>query len=285
LGLPHANSGRNLMSIRSSISLIERDINDDFSEIFSQQHFEIVFHLAANPFLPYSIEHPRKTHHVNVNGMLNILEHCRRFSVRRVVFATSCAVYGEPKVIPTPEDALLCPLSPYALHKIIGEQYARLYWQCYGLETVCLRYFNVYGPRQEARGPYAGVIARFISAMADGVSPTIYGNGNQTRDFIFVDDVVDATIAAAESPNPAVIGACMNIGSGKQTSLLELFSILQKLTGFPHEPEYAPARNETDFSQADIRKVQRLVSWQPQTTLPNGLKKTLQTLKVPMPIL
>lgn len=242
----------------------EIDIRDKdaLSEIFSDA--EIVFHLAALPRVEYTIQNPIETHDVNVTGTLNVLTVARDAEVGRVVLASSAAIYGDNQECPLSEDYDPTPLSPYALHKHVCEQYLTLFSKLYGLNTVSLRFFNVYGPRLDPDGPYALVIGRFLKLLALGKPLTITGDGKQTRDFIHVLDVVGALISAAESDNVGK-GEVINIGTGTETSVNEL----AKLFGGEHE--YVPARVEPRSSCADIKKAKKLLNWGPKISLKNGI--------------
>ncbi len=225
---------------------------------------EYVFHFAALPRVQYSIENPLESHDVNVNGMLNVLEASRLSKVKRLVFASSCAVYGNPKKLPVDEGAEISPLSPYALHKRLGEEYCALYSKLYGLETVCLRYFNVYGPRMNPEGAYPLAIGHFLKLQKAGKPLTIVGDGTQTRDFVQVKDIVRANLLAMESDNVGK-GETINIGSGTRTSVNKLAEII----GGP--VERIPPRVEPHDVEADIRKAKEMLGWNPTVSIEEGL--------------
>lgn len=227
---------------------------------------EYVFHEAAQPRVQYSIENPIETNDINVNGLLNVLEACRANGVKRLVFASSSSIYGEPKVLPTHEDMPINPMSPYASHKYIGEVYLKLYAKIYNLETVCLRYFNVYGPRFDPEGAYPLVIGYFIKRMREGKSLTITGDGEQTRDFVHVRDVTKANILAMTS-NKVGNGEVVNIGGGKRYSM----NTIAKLIG--GKVEYIAPRIEPHDTEADISKAKEFLGWKPTISLEEGIKE------------
>ena len=235
---------------------------DALKGIFSDA--DVVFHLAALPRVEYTIQNPIETHEVNVTGTLNVLDTAKSSGVDRVVLASSAAIYGDNQECPLNEDSVPTPLSPYALHKHVGEQYLALFSKIYGLSTVSLRFFNVYGSRLDPDGPYALVIGRFLKLMSDNKPLTITGDGKQTRDFIHVRDIVDALITSAESENVGK-GEVINIGTGHETSVNELADL------FGGEKTYVPARIEPRASSADIKKAKKLLNWEPRILLKEGI--------------
>jgi len=228
-----------------------------------------VFHLAALPRVQYSIEHPRETHDVNVTGTMNVLLASKEGEVKRVVYSASSSAYGDQEILPLAESLPAHPLSPYGLHKYIGELYARMFNDVYGLEAVSLRYFNVYGPRQDPEGAYALVIGKFLKQRAEGKTLTITGDGEQTRDFTHVNDVVKANLLAAQSPNVGK-GEVINIGSGSMCSIKELASMLGG------EIEHIAPRLEPKHTLADISRARTLLGWEPEITLEDGIKDLLK---------
>ncbi|MBM3301487.1 MAG: NAD-dependent epimerase/dehydratase family protein, partial [Deltaproteobacteria bacterium] len=220
--------GNGSISAGRDFEVIEGDIRDPATVDRAATGVEEIFHQAALGSVPRSVEDPATTHSVNGNGTLNVFVAARNRDVRRVVYASSSAVYGDSMVLPRREGSEGRPLSPYALTKMENEEYGRLFRDLYGFETIGLRYFNVYGPRQDPNGPYAAVIPRFVSALLAGIRPTIYGSGHQSRDFTFVADVIEANLLAMTAPSEAC-GASYNVGRGEQTSVLELLAILQDL--------------------------------------------------------
>jgi UDP-glucose 4-epimerase len=235
---------------------------------------EVVFHLAALVDVPFSVKNPLLVNQVNVCGSLNILEESIKNSIEKFIYASSCAVYGEPQYLPINEEHPTNPLSPYAVSKLTVEKYCQVFHKLYGLKTVSLRLFNVYGPRQEGDS-YSGVISRFIRRLRSGKPPIIFGNGSQTRDFIYVLDVVDAFYKALNSRQ--CIGE-INIGSGKETSIKELAEILIGKFGLKNvEPIYAePREGDVKRSWANIEKAKHELGYKPNFTLRNGLGKLLK---------
>lgn len=225
-----------------------------------------VVHLAALPRVQFSIDEPQAAHTVNVDGTLSVLEAARKSGVRRVVFASSSAVYGDQEVLPLSEALPTQPKSPYALHKYLGEEYLKLWSELYGLETVSLRFFNVYGPHLDPDGPYALVIGRFLKLAQQGEALTITGSGEQTRDFVHVADVVAGITAALTSPAVGR-GEVLNIGSGTQTSINELATLISD------KMAHVPPRVEPMHSCADVSRAQALLGWQPQVVLSEGVRE------------
>ncbi len=233
-----------------------------------------VFHQAAIPSVPRSVADPALTHASNTTGTLSVLLAARDAGVSRVVVASSSSVYGDDQTLPKQEDHVGRPLSPYALSKAVCEQYCRLFQQLYGLETVCLRYFNVFGPRQDPRSEYAAVIPRFGTRLLASKSPTIYGDGEQTRDFTYVDNVVDANWLAANHPRAA--GGVFNIGCGTRTSLNQLVACLNTILGTDLQPVYEAARaGDVRHSVADVSKARDLLGYKPAVVLQDGLERVL----------
>ncbi len=225
-----------------------------------------VFHEAAMPRVQYSIEHPFITNDINVNGLLSVLEACRLNGIKRIIFASSSSIYGDPENLPTTEEMPINPMSPYASHKYIGEVYLKLYSKIYNLETVCLRYFNVYGPRMNPDGAYPLVIGYFLKSLKGGKPLTITGDGEQTRDFVHVSDVVKANILAMTSSSVGK-GEVINIGGGKGYSI----NYIAKLIG--DNIEYISPRIEPHDTEADINKAKELLNWEPGVKIEDGIKE------------
>jgi nucleoside-diphosphate-sugar epimerase len=233
-----------------------------------------VLHQAAIPSVPRSVADPITSNRANVDATLNVLVAARDARVRRLVFAGSSSAYGNTPTLPKREDMPGNPLSPYALQKVVGEQYLQMFTRLYGLETVSIRYFNVFGPRQDPGSPYSGVISVFATALLENRSPTIYGDGEQTRDFTYVANVVDGVLKACSAPNAS--GEVINVATGGRISLNELFRSMRALAGGSVEPTYAETRaGDVRDSQADISKARRVLGYEPIVTFEEGLKRTL----------
>jgi nucleoside-diphosphate-sugar epimerase len=264
---------RNLTHI-PGVELLEGDLAEGDVARRAVDGADFVLHQAAIPSVPRSVEDPLTSHRANINATLNVLLAARQAGVRRVVYAGSSSAYGDTPTLPKDESMPTSPLSPYALQKLVGEQYGQLFTRLYGLETVTIRYFNVFGPRQDPSSPYSGVISLFISALAEGRAPTIHGDGEQTRDFTYVANVVDGVLRACEAPNAA--GEVINVATGGRISINALFRSLRELLGARVEPVYAEGRRgDVRDSQADISKAQRLLGYQPIVGFEEGLKKTV----------
>jgi len=228
--------------------------------------------------VPRSVAEPERTNDVNVTGTLGVLEASRRAGVRRLVFASSSSAYGDTPVLPKVETLPPCPLSPYALQKYAGERYCQLYHRLYGLETVALRYFNVFGPRQSPTSEYAAVIPRFASACLAGEPPVVYGDGEQTRDFTFVADAVAANLLAADAPSAS--GEVVNVAGGRRVSLNELLREVRALTGASVAPRYQAARpGDVRDSLADLGRARALLGYEPKVDLRSGLARTIEHLR------
>lgn len=241
------------------------------------QGVDYVLHQAAIPSVPYSVADPARTHEVNLTGVLNVLRASRDAGVKRVIYAASSAAYGETEIQPKQETMLPEPVSPYAVQKVAGELYMRCFARAYGLETVCLRYFNIFGPRQDPGSPYSGVIAKFITQMLAGEAPTVFGDGEQSRDFTYVENVVQANLSAVVSSAEDVAGGCFNIGTGRQITLNHMFRVLCGITGFNGELNYAPVRaGDVRHSRADISLARKALKYVPEVGFEEGLKMTVE---------
>jgi len=239
------------------------------------QGVDFVLHQAAIPSVPRSVQDPITSNRANIDASVNVLVAARDAGVRRVVYAGSSSAYGNTPTLPKNETMPTAPLSPYALQKLVAEQYCQMFTALYGLETVTIRYFNVFGPRQDPSSPYSGVISLFIRALVEGRRPTIYGDGGQTRDFTYVANVVDGVLRACEAP--AASGEVINVATGGRISLKQLFEALNQLTGAGVEPIYADTRaGDVRDSQADIGKARRLLGYEPIVGFEQGLEKTVE---------
>lgn len=266
----------NLEEIKGDFDFIEGDINDDSALQKALQDVEMVFHQAALPSVPRSVENPAETHQACVNGTFNLLLNSKNTGVRRFVYAASSSAYGDTEVLPKTETMLTSPLSPYAAAKLMGEYYCQVFSNVYDIETVSLRYFNVFGPRQNPSSMYSGVISRFIDALMKDETPVIYGNGETSRDFTYIANVVDTNIKAAQTTKG--IGEVMNCANGERISLNELLEVLKKITNKPDVlADYQPERRgDVKHSQADNRKAVEYLGYEKIYGLEEGLKKTIE---------
>lgn len=267
--------GNGLWSPGKDFEVIEGDIRDLETVCKAMAGMQAVFHEAALGSVPRSVADPVTTHQVNADGTLNILLAARDSHAQRVVYASSSSVYGDSQRLPKLEGEEGLPLSPYALTKQINERYGRLFMQLYGLETIGLRYFNVYGPRQDPQSEYAAVIPRFISALLGERAPVVYGSGQQSRDFTYVRDVVAANICALEAP-AKTWGSAYNVGRGDKVSLLELLETLQDILGMKIEPRFEPPRpGDVMHSSADVTLAKTAINFQAQYDLRGGLEQSI----------
>jgi nucleoside-diphosphate-sugar epimerase len=256
------------------VDLVEGDVADEAVAKKAVAGVDFVLHQAALPSVPRSIQDPAAAHRANVDATVQVLVAARDAGVKRVVFAGSSSVYGNTPTLPKREDMRPSPLSPYALQKLVSEQYCQMFTSLYGLETVTTRYFNVFGPRQRPDSPYSGVISLFISAFSEGRQPTIHGDGRQTRDFTFVGDVVRGVLRCCEAPN--VAGEVMNLSVGGRISLLEVIHTLQTIYGKNIEPILGPEREgDVRDSQGDIYKARHLLGFEPSVPFEDGLRQTV----------
>jgi nucleoside-diphosphate-sugar epimerase len=281
-GIDNFSHGRweNIADIVHRFQFREGDITDARAARSACDGMDYVLHQAALGSVPRSLADPIATNHANVAGTLSVLEAARETGVKRVIFASSSSVYGNTPVLPKQEFMPLNPISPYAVSKSACELYCRSFYHVLGLETVCLRYFNVFGPRQHPTSEYAAVIPKFIGQMLNGEQPTIFGDGKQSRDFTFVDNVMSANLLACQAPANKVCGRAFNIAAGKSFSLNELYSILQQITGFSSPPAYAAARpGDVRDSLADTTEAEQALGYRTLVGFPVGLRATVQWYK------
>jgi UDP-N-acetylglucosamine/UDP-N-acetyl-alpha-D-glucosaminouronate 4-epimerase len=273
--LDDLSSGKeeNLAEIRSKITFVKGSITDLEAVQKAMLQAEYVIHLAARTSVPRSVKDPLDTNRINVEGTLNVLVAARDNKVKRVVFAASSSAYGETPTLPKTESMQPQPISPYGVSKYVGELYAQTFGRCYGLENVCLRYFNIFGPRQDPDSPYSGVLSRFSAAFLDEQPPVIYGDGEQTRDFTFVENAVQANLLACEAPTAS--GGIFNIGTGARISLNQTLELFRRISGKQLEAKYDPPR-EGDIrdSQADISKARQVLGYEPAVQFKEGLERT-----------
>jgi nucleoside-diphosphate-sugar epimerase len=265
----------NLAEVRGDIELYLADIRDFGAIAPLIAGADTVFHLAAIPSVPRSIDNPVPSHEVNINGTFNVLRAAAKGGVRRVVYAASSSVYGDTTALPKTETMLPRPKSPYAVQKLIGEYYASIFDSCFGIETVALRFFNVYGPRQDSSSPYSGVLSLFMKHLLARTSPTIFGDGEQTRDFTYVEDV--AELCRKASAAPGVSGRIYNAGNGGRYSLNLIWNILQKIEGVRIEALFGPPRpGDVRDSMADTTRAAAELGHSPRFSIEEGLQRTLE---------
>ena len=265
----------NIAGVRKQIRLIRGSICD--LEVVQEacKGVDFVLHLAARTSVPRSVVDPIETNRVNIDGSLNVVVAARDAKVRRVVYAASSAAYGETAVLPKVETMPPAPISPYGVTKLVGEMYAQVFGRVYGLENACIRYFNVFGPRQDPASQYSGVLSRFMLAILQGTPPTIYGDGEQSRDFTYVDNVVDITLRACEVPDAS--GKVFNGGTGKRISLNAVLKQLESITARKIKAKYvAPRAGDILHSQADIALARQVLGYEPHVSFEDGLRRTWQ---------
>jgi UDP-glucose 4-epimerase len=265
----------NLTGILPAPDLMVADLRDLEAVADAMADVELVYHLAALPSVARSVADPITTHQVNVDGTLNVLRAAQRAGIRRVVYASSSSVYGDTPRLPKDEAMPLAPQSPYAASKAAGEGYCRSFTHAYGFETVSLRFFNVFGPRQDPNSEYAAVIPRFINRMLEGRSPEVFGDGQQSRDFTFVANVVQALLLAGEN-GPEAIGQALNVGCGSRTTLLQLVATLNELLCTSLPAVFSPPRpGDIRHSHADITRAERILGYRPEVSIRAGREQTI----------
>jgi len=267
---------KNLRSVIQQVELIEGDTRDLPLCCKATEGVEFVFHLAALHEVVRSVEEPLETHQINATGTMNILLAARDAHVKRLVFASSSAVYGDSPIVPRAEKSSPLPFSsPYSASKLIGEFYCRLFSGLYSLETVCLRFFNVYGPRQDSASQYASVIPKFISALRSGTAPVIFGDGEQSRDFIFIADCIEAVLRACY--RPGISGSVFNVGTGRQTTVNQLCHLLQRILGTNFVPRLeAPRPGDIRHDYAEIEMARQALGYEPRWDMYQGLMETVE---------
>jgi nucleoside-diphosphate-sugar epimerase len=275
--LDDLSSGKedNLAEIRNKITFIKGSITDIEVVRKAMHEAEYVLHLGARTSVPRSVKDPIETNKINIEGTLNVLVAAKELKVKRVVFAASSSAYGETPTLPKTETMQPQPISPYGVTKYVGELYGQTFGRCYGLENVSLRYFNIFGPRQDPSSPYSGVLAKFCTAFLENAPPLVFGDGEQTRDFTYVENAVQANLLACEAPNAS--GKVFNVGVGDRISLNEVLRELGKITGKTLEAKYEPPRDgDIRDSQADISQARENLGYDPQVTFAEGLKRTFE---------
>jgi nucleoside-diphosphate-sugar epimerase len=284
-GVDNFATGRqeNIEEIKERIDFREADIVDPEAMKCACEGVDFVLHQAAIPSVPKSVLDPVGNNRANVDGTLNVLVAARDAKVRRVIYAASSSAYGDTPTLPKHEEMVPSPISPYAVAKLASEHYMTSFYRCYGLETVCLRYFNIFGPRQDPTSPYSGVLARFISQMLKGEPPTIFGDGKQSRDFTYVDNVVSANILACRASRENAAGKVFNVATGQRIDLNETFRVLKKLTAYEGNVKYAEERaGDVKHSLADISRAEKAIGYKPHVSLEEGLRKTVEWYRTQM---
>ncbi len=283
-GIDNFATGRreNIEEILTRIDFHEADLLDLDAMKSACKGVDYVLHQAAIPSVPKSVLDPLGSNQANVDGTVNILIAARDAKVRRVVYAASSSAYGDTPTLPKHEGMNPNPISPYAVAKLASEYYMTSFYRCYGLETVSLRYFNIFGPRQDPSSPYSGVLAKFITTMLNAEQPTIFGDGTQSRDFTYIDNTVSANLLACKAPSEAA-GQVINVATGHRIDLNETFRILKKLTGYNGEVQYGPGRaGDVKHSLADISKAEKYLGYKPLVHFEEGLKKTVEWYRTEM---
>ncbi|MGD0403911.1 MAG: SDR family oxidoreductase [Candidatus Acidiferrales bacterium] len=273
-----AGKESNLADVRSKIDLHIGSITD-LATVQSACHgAEYVIHLAARTSVPRSVQNPIETNHVNIDGTLNVLVAARDAKVRRFVYAASSSAYGETPTLPKTEAMQPDPISPYGITKYVGELYAQVFGRVYGLENVCIRYFNVFGPRQDPTSQYSGVLSRFMLAVIEGQPPVVYGDGEQSRDFTFIENIVDETLRACEAQSAS--GMVFNGGTGARITLNQVLKILEKVTGKKIQAKYEPPRaGDIRDSQADVSLARKVLGYEPRVHFEEGFQRTWEWCK------
>ena len=266
----------NVALLLDRIDFREADLRDADAMLTACEGIDVVFHEGALPSVPRSVKDPIPSHECNINGTFNLLNAAKAAGVKRVVYAASSSAYGNQPDMPRRETMVPMPISPYAVQKLTGELYMKSYWQVYGLETVSLRYFNIFGPRQVPDSPYSGVMAKFILQMMRGEQPTIFGTGDQGRDFTYIDNAVSANLLAAAAPAGKVAGRVFNVACGERHTLKETFAVLAKLLEFKEPVLFGPERNgDVRDSLADVSAAKEAFGYQPLVGFEEGLRRTV----------
>ncbi len=268
-----AGKEANLAALKGPLEVLRQSITDLDGLHRAFRGAEFLFHLAARTSVPRSVADPVETNCVNIDGTVNVLVAARDAKVRRIVYAASSSAYGETPTLPKTEAMRPDPISPYGVTKYVGELYCQVFGRCYGLENASIRYFNVFGPRQDPSSPYSGVLSQFITALLEGRQPVVFGDGEQSRDFTYVSNVVDATLRAAETPG--VSGLVFNGGTGGRFTLNHTLALLAKISGKPANPKYDPPRaGDIRDSQADISLTRQMLGYVPTVDFEEGLRRT-----------
>lgn len=284
-GVDNFSTGKkeNITEIADRIEFFEADITDLKAMHRACRGVDFVLHQAAIPSVPKSVLDPLGSNAANVDGTVNVLVAARDAKVKRVVYAASSSAYGDTPTLPKQEQMRPDPISPYAVAKLASEHYMVSFYRCYGLETVCLRYFNIFGPRQDPSSPYSGVLAKFITQMLRGERPTIFGDGEQSRDFTYIDNTVEANLLACKADPAKAAGEMFNIATGRRVTLNETYKALQPLTSYSGPPKYGPARGgDVMHSLADISKAEAGLGYRPKVNFEEGLRRTVEWYRTEM---
>jgi nucleoside-diphosphate-sugar epimerase len=276
-GVDNFSTGKkeNLAGIMDRVEFREADLLDLDAMRRACQGVDFVLHQAAIPSVPKSVQDPLGSNRASVDGTVNLLVAARDAKVKRVIYAASSSAYGDTPTLPKREDMAPNPISPYAVAKLAGEHYMGSFYRCYGLETISLRYFNIFGPRQDPSSPYSGVLAKFITQMLNGEQPIIFGDGTQSRDFTYIDNVIEANLLACKASARA-LGQTFNIATGQRFDLNQTFNILKELTGYSGQVQYAPERaGDVKHSVADISRAEKHLGYKPKVDFPKGLQQTV----------
>ena len=277
-GIDNFSTGKraNLDEILSQIDFREVDLLDLDALKDACKGVDYIFHEAAVPSVPKSVLDPLGSNRANIDGTVHLLIAARDAKVKRVVYAASSSAYGDTPTLPKHEAMLPNPNSPYAVAKLAGEYYMTSFYRCYGLETVSLRYFNIFGPRQDPTSPYSGVLAKFITQMLNGEPPTIFGDGTQSRDFTYIQNAVDANLLAIKAPAAQAAGQVLNVATGKRADLNEAFQLLKKITGYSGNVKYEPGRaGDVKHSLADLSRTEKHLGYKPAVDFEEGLRRTV----------
>jgi nucleoside-diphosphate-sugar epimerase len=278
-GIDNFSTGKreNIVEILGKIDFRQTDLLDLNAAQEACRGVDYVLHEAAIPSVPRSVKNPLESNRANIDATVNLLVAARDAGVKRVIYAASSSAYGDTPTLPKREDMPPNPISPYAVAKLAGEYYMASFWRCYGLETVALRYFNVFGPRQDPASPYSGVLAKFITQMLKGEQPTIFGDGQQSRDFTYVENVVNANLLACGAPAKEVAGRMFNTATGSRIDLNETFRVLKKLIGYSGEVNYGPERaGDVKHSLADLSLAEKHLGYRPAVNFEEGLRRTIE---------
>ncbi len=277
-GIDNLATGKitNLTDILERIDFRQSDLLDAKATQAACEGVDFILHQAAIPSVPRSVRDPLESNRANVDGTVTLLVAAKDAKVKRVVYAASSSAYGDTPTLPKREDMTPNPISPYAVAKLASEHYMASFWRCYGLETVALRYFNIFGPRQDPTSQYSGVLAKFITLMLKGEQPTIFGDGTQSRDFTYIDNAVSANLLASNAPTADVAGKVFNVATGRRVDLNETFQALKKITGYHGDVKYGPERaGDVKHSLADLTRSQQHLGYQPTVAFEVGLQRTV----------